>query len=122
MADGHFGELCYRLHFAHDGLGCLIVDDPIFQLLNVIFSRVVGMPAFGSDHCGNGTGLVSMFSLISSHPHIVHCGQSQLSGRLIVINLLGEDSVCGFEAIGIERRPGAVVIIGQYESGCVLGA
>lgn len=80
------------------------------------------MATLGSNHCGNGTWLITMFSLIGSNPHITHCSQSKFSGGLIVINFLREDSVGGFEAIGVEWWSGAVIIIRQYKRECVLCA
>lgn len=49
MADSHLRQLSLGLDFARDGLGCLKIDDPVFEFLNVLLARIVGMPGLRSD-------------------------------------------------------------------------
>lgn len=49
MADSHLRQLSLSLHLARDGLGGLKINDPVFEFLNVLLARIVGMPRLRSD-------------------------------------------------------------------------
>lgn len=49
MADSHLRQLGLWFDFARDGLGGLKVDDPVFELFDVLLARIVGMSGLWSD-------------------------------------------------------------------------
>jgi hypothetical protein len=115
VADSHLGQLGLRLYLPGVGLVALVVDDPLDELLVVALPRVVGMAGFRRNDGWDGGWLVPVPALVLGFPDIVDGVEVELAGGLVAENLLGEDGVLGLEAIGIEGRPGAIIIIGDHE-------
>lgn len=115
MANGHLGQLSLRLHLARNGLGCLKINDPVFEFLNVLLTWIVGMPGLRGDDRWHFRVFVAMPSLIRRVPYIINCVEIEVSGDFVVVDLLGELRDCLFESVGVERSAGAIVIIGDNE-------
>jgi hypothetical protein len=73
--------------------------------------------ALRGDDCRNHTGLIYVPSFIGNVPGIVDSPQPELACGFVVIYFFGQDRVCHFEAIGVEGRSRAIIIICDDEVG-----
>lgn len=104
-----------RLDFPGVWYRLLIIDYPVFQVFDVHFSRIVGVPRFWDDDSWYLCRLVLVFAIEWSWPRIVDFVKTQVPNNPIVIFGFSKRLYFVFEAVRVQRWPDIIIIVNNFK-------